>query len=328
MAAAPTLSFEPPVEGRLPIVTDLSDHRRQSRKRKNDTRKGRAFPHIERQSRSSAMPPDIRLLVLDIDGTLVDQSNRVRDPVVAILRSVQDRGVAVALATGRLFRTALPIYRSLDLSLPLICCEGALIRHPDTGFVHGHWPMEHRVAARFLEHTEQLRLEGALSVHFHVQDNIYVSNLGEASIKYFAGSNAEPTALPSLRPFLQQAVTKVAVVSEDAEAITRLSRELKDSACRIQLAVHNSVTVLEAFHSTVNKRLAVGYMAEEILSLCPENVMAIGDDVTDIEMLQYAGVGVAMGNAPAAVRSVADWVTTGIAEDGVARAIEKWILKP
>ena len=83
---------------------------------------------------------------------------------------------------------------------------------------------------------------------------------------------------------------------------------------------------LEMFHPAVNKRLAVSYLAEEIMSLRPENVMAIGDDFTDIEMLQYAGIGVAMGNAPPEVRAAANWVTTTFEEDGAARAIDKWIL--
>lgn len=269
---------------------------------------------------------DIRLLVLDIDGTVVDASNRVSDSVFDALRSAQCCGVTIALATGRLFRTALPIYRSLGLTSPLICCEGALLRHPDTGFVHCHRPLEGGVAALLLDRTEQLRLDGRLSVHFHIQDDIFISNPSEASIRYFAGSNAAPIVVSDLRWLLDQAATKVAAVSDDAEVIARLGRELKNSDSRTQVAIHNSVTVLEAFHPTVNKRLAVEYLTEEILSLRPENVMAIGDDIADIEMLQYAGLGVAMGSAPEAVQAIADWVTTGIAEDGVARAVEKWIL--
>ena len=85
--------------------------------------------------------------------------------------------------------------------------------------------------------------------------------------------------------------------------------------------------MLEAFHPTVNKRLAVSYLAEGIMGLSPENVMAIGDDFADVEMLRYAGIGVAMGNAPSAVKASADWVTTTIEEDGVAAAVERWILR-
>jgi hydroxymethylpyrimidine pyrophosphatase-like HAD family hydrolase len=85
--------------------------------------------------------------------------------------------------------------------------------------------------------------------------------------------------------------------------------------------------LLEAFHPAVNKRLAVSYLAEDIMALRPENVMAIGDDYTDIEMLQYAGIGVAMGNASEEVKEIADWVTTTIEEDGVVGAVERFILR-
>jgi hydroxymethylpyrimidine pyrophosphatase-like HAD family hydrolase len=72
--------------------------------------------------------------------------------------------------------------------------------------------------------------------------------------------------------------------------------------------------------------LAVRFLGEEIMALRPENVMAIGDDFSDLEMLEYAGIGVAMGNAPEAVKARADWVTTTIEKDGVARALERWVL--
>jgi hydroxymethylpyrimidine pyrophosphatase-like HAD family hydrolase len=106
-------------------------------------------------------------------------------------------------------------------------------------------------------------------------------------------------------------------LSDDVHVIARLSTELKNSDSRTQVTQDESITLLEAFHQTVNKRLAVRYLAEWIMGLSPENVMAVGDDFNDIEMLRYAGIGVAMGNAPAAVKASADWVTT---------TIERWIL--
>jgi len=269
---------------------------------------------------------DVRLLVLDIDGTIVDESNRMRDSVAQAIHSAQRRGVAVAIATGRLYQTSLHAYDSIGSTLPLICCEGALIREPNTGVVHRHWPLEPRVAAQMLDYTERLSLIGRLSVHFYIKDNLYVSNLNDAAIKYFEGSRVEPIVVSDLRQLLNRATTKVMVLSDDVQAIARLSSQLKNSHSRTQVKKYKSITLLEAFHPAVNKRLAVSYLAEEILALQPENVMAVGDDFTDIAMLQYAGIGVAMGNAPVAVKASADWVTTTIEKDGVARAVERWIL--
>jgi hypothetical protein len=83
---------------------------------------------------------------------------------------------------------------------------------------------------------------------------------------------------------------------------------------------------LEATHAAVNKGNAVRFLAEELLEVSADQVMAIGDGDNDIEMLQYAGIGVAMGNASPALLPHADWVAPPVTEDGVAVAIETFIL--
>src|SRR6478672_13011409 len=272
---------------------------------------------------TSTTAADIRLLVLDLDGTIVDQSDHISDSVAQSLELVKRQGVAVAIATGRRYRPSLPAYDLIGSTLPLICYEGGLIRERNTGFTHRHWPLGPHVVAQILDHTEQLSLNGRLSVHFHIKDDLYVSNLNDASSKFFEGSTVVPIVVSDMRPLLNQATTKVMVLSEDVEIITRLSTQLKNSHCRTRVTDYKSITLLEALDPTVNKRLAVSYLAEEIMALRPENVMAIGNDFSDIEMLEYAGIGVAMGNAPAAVKSCADWVTTTIENDGAAKAVER-----
>jgi Cof subfamily protein (haloacid dehalogenase superfamily) len=267
---------------------------------------------------------DIRLLVLDIDGTIADESNHIRESVARAVDLVKRQGVAVAIATGRRYQSSLPAYDFIGATLPLICYEGGLIRERSTGFTHRHWPLGPHVVAQILDHTERLSLNGSLSVHFHIEDDLYISNLNDASRKFFEGSTVVPIVVSDLRPLLNRATTKVMVLSDDVEVITRLSTQLKTSDSRTRVNDYKSITFLEAFHPAVNKRLAVSYLAEEVMALRPENVMAIGDNFTDIEMLQYAGIGVAMGNAPVAVKALADWVTTTLEQDGVARAVEKF----
>jgi Cof subfamily protein (haloacid dehalogenase superfamily) len=275
---------------------------------------------------SSATANDIRLLVLDLDGTIVDESNYIRDSVAQAVDLVKRRGVAVAIASGRRYQSCLPAYDLIGSTQPLICYEGGLIRERNTGLTHRHWPLGQRVVAQILDYTERLSLIDRPSVHFYIEDDLYVSNLNDASSKFFEGSSVVPIVVSDLRPMLDRATTKVMVLSDDAEIITRLSAHLNNSDSRTRIRGYKSITLLEAFHPTANKRSAVKCVAEEIMTLRPENVMAIGDDFADIEMLEYAGIGVAMGNAPAAVKACADWVTTTIEKDGVAKAIEKWIL--
>ena len=277
---------------------------------------------------SSTTAADIRLLVLDLDGTIVDQSDHISDSVAQSLELVKRRGVAVAIATGRRYRPSLPAYDLIGSTLPLICYEGGLIRERNTGFTHRHWPLGPPVLSQILDHTERLSLDGRLSVHFYIEDDLYVSNLNDASRKFFEGSTVVPIVVSDLRPLLNRAPTKVMLLSDDVEIITSLATQLKNSDSRTRIREYkSSITLLEAFHPTANKRLAVRCLAEEFMALRPENVMAIGDDFSDIEMLEYAGIGVAMGNAPEAVKARADWVTETIEKDGVARALERWILR-
>src|SRR5882724_4370784 len=101
----------------------------------------------------SAVRADIRLLVLDIDGTIADESNRIRDSVAQAIHAAQRRGVAVAIATGRRYQSSLPAYDSIGSTLPLICYEGGLIRDRHTGITHRHWPLGPHVVSQILDHT-------------------------------------------------------------------------------------------------------------------------------------------------------------------------------
>src|ERR1041385_6650087 len=275
---------------------------------------------------NSALASDIRLLILDLDGTIVDESNHIRHSVAQTVDSLQSRGVAVAIATGRRYQSSLPAYDFIGSTLPLICYEGGLIRERTTGFTHRHWPLGRHVVSKILNHTERLSLDGRVSVHFHIDDDLYVSNLDDASSKFFEGSTVVPIVMSDLRPLLNRADTKVMVLSDDLEIIARLSNHLKNSDTRTRISENKSMKLLDAFHPTANKGLAVRCLAEEIMALRPENVMAIGNDLSDIDMLEYAGIGVAMGTASPSVKACADWVTTSIEQDGVATAVERWIL--
>jgi Cof subfamily protein (haloacid dehalogenase superfamily) len=281
--------------------------------------------HKAKDLSSSESATKIRLLVLDIDGTIMDQSFQIRGSVAQAVELAKRRGVAVAIATGRLYQSSLHAYHSIGSTLPLICYEGALIREPITGIVHLHWPLETRVAVDILNYVERLSLEERPSVHFHIQDQLYVSELNQETIEFYEGSGVEPIVVKNLRDLLTTPITKVSVLGNDGGVFNRLSSLLKNSDSRIRISVDRTLTLLEAMHPAANKRAAVSYLAEKLMALQPENVMSIGDDVNDVEMFQYAGISVAMGNAPREVKACADWVTANVEDDGVAQAVEKWI---
>jgi hypothetical protein len=114
---------------------------------------------------------------------------------------------------------------------------------------------------------------------------------------------------------------------DDTTVIENLLGTLRKRYTPAELYLTTSVaTFFEATHPSVNKGTAVRYLAEEILGLDAANVMAIGDNFNDLEMLEYAGIGVAMGDAPADVQAIAQWVAPSVEKDGAAAAIETFLL--
>lgn len=280
------------------------------------------FPSVK-----TTQAADIQLLVLDIDGTLAGESNMIRPLVQQAIQAAQAKGVQVAIATGRMYQSALRFHQEVGSALPLVAYQGALIRDPVTDQVHAHWPVEPRIAAQLLDDFEQPDLRTHLSVHFYIDDRLYVRELNATSAAYAERSQVEAIAVGDLRQVLDTAPTKVLALSENSALIESLFGKLRQRYTPAELYLTKSIaTFFEAAHPTVNKGVAVSYLAESLLDLQPENIMVIGDNFNDMEMIRYAGTGVAMGNAPEAVQAIADWVAPSVEEDGVAAAIEALIL--
>lgn len=272
-------------------------------------------------------PRDIQLLVLDIDGTIAGISNQVREPVKQAIRAAQAKGVKVAIATGRMFCSALRFHQAVGSDLPLLAYQGALIKDPQTQQVRRHWPVSKETAHHLLDYFEQPELRSLLSVHFYINDQLYVREITPETKIYAERSEVEPIAVGDLRQVLTDEPTKVLALSDDTEVIDRLFGGLRQRYTPAELYLTKSVaTFFEATNPLVNKGVAVKHLAEEILGLKAENVMTVGDNFNDVEMLEYAGIGVAMGDAPEDVKAIADWVAPSVEVDGAAAAIEEFVL--
>lgn len=279
------------------------------------------------QTGSSALADTIRLLVLDIDGTIAGVNNDVREPVKQAVRAVQARGIQVAIATGRMYRSAVRFHRAIGSTLPLMAYQGALIQDPATNTVHRHWTVPASLCLQLLDYFEQPDLRDLLSVHVYINDQLYVRELTAETLLYGERSEVQPIAVGDLRQALTTEPTKILAMSDDIAVIGNLLGSLRSRYTPAELYLTTSVaTFFEATNPQVNKGTAVRYLAEDYLGLQPEQVMTIGDNFNDLEMLQYAGISVAMGDAPADVQAAATWVAPSVEADGAAVAIEKFLL--
>jgi Cof subfamily protein (haloacid dehalogenase superfamily) len=276
---------------------------------------------------NQAAARDIKLLVLDIDGTIAGESNTISEPVKQAIFAVQARGIQVAIATGRMYRSALRFHQEIGSTLPLMTYQGAWIQDPITQKIYRHWVVSKKIAHQLLDYFEQPELRSLLSVHFYINDQLYVRELTRETQIYAERSGVIPIPVGDLRQALTNEPTKILALCDDTDVIDKLLGNLRREYTPAELYMTTSVaTFFEVTNASVNKGTAVRYLAEELLGLQIANVMAIGDNFNDVEMLEYVGLGVAMGNAPEAVQAIAQWVAPTVEDNGAAVAIEKFLL--
>jgi Cof subfamily protein (haloacid dehalogenase superfamily) len=277
--------------------------------------------------KASAGVNDIKLLVLDIDGTITGDSNTLSVTVKEVIAAVQAKGIKVAIATGRMYCSALRFHQEIGSTLPLIAYQGAWIQDPGDDKIHRHLPVSREITQQLLEYFEQPDLRSLLSVHFYINDQLYVREITKETDNYQQRSGVNAIPVGDLRQLLDHEPTKILALSEDANLTQQLLADLRLKYKPTDLYLTTSVpTFLEAANTHVNKGNAVCYLAEEMLGLESHHVMTIGDNFNDVEMLSYAGISVAMGNAPPEVQAIANWVAPSIELDGAAIAIEKFLL--
>ena len=266
-----------------------------------------------------------RLLALDLDGTVLGKDVRVTDPVRAAVAAAQARDVYVTLATGRMFRSALPFARQLGLRAPLICYQGALVRHPLTNAVLHHTPMPGALAAEAIA----LLHDAGTCVMACIDERLGIVQDGIQ----FAGFVRRWGSPDPMHMFVASNLTEIARATPPTKLMffadpPRVERELAHLTAHFGTGlsvVRSDATLGELMAPGLSKGLALATLAQH-LGVAREHVMAIGDQDNDLPMLQWAGLGLAMGNAPNSVQRIADAVIPSVEEDGVAWAIREYIL--
>jgi Cof subfamily protein (haloacid dehalogenase superfamily) len=272
-------------------------------------------------------PAPIKLIVVDIDGTIAGRDNAVAPAVKAAIREAIERGIKVGVATGRMYQSALRFHQEIGANVPVMAYQGAWIQDPETQKIYRHLQVEPAIARELIDYFEQPHLPEELSVHVYVNDKLYVKAVQQDTEEYIQRSSVIPHPVEDLREVLGTAPTKILAMHSDVNLIESLLQDLKGRYSRDRLHVTTSVPIfLETTNPAVNKGTAIDLIARELLGIDASEVMAIGDNYNDVEMLSYAGWGVAMGNAPPAVQAQANWVAPSVDKDGVATAIRQFVL--
>lgn len=285
----------------------------------------------------------IRLLALDLDGTLLDPHGRITEGNRTALEEARACGVRVALVTGRRFRDARPIALDLGLDVPLIAHNGALTKHAETLETVAVLPLPLSAARRALQIGRSVGADSLLSddheglgllVYDHLRgDNRAAQSYVTWSRRIHGDEGDEAVRqVNSLEEYLDHEPVHLAFSGgcDEMQTLGTLIRSELGGDVKVFLTTYpkRDFALLDVVHPQASKGVGVAAAAAE-LGVTREEVMAIGDNFNDLEMLSYAGTGVVMGNAEPSLHELEGLYKTATNdEDGVARAIERFILQP
>ncbi len=284
----------------------------------------------------------ISLLALDLDGTLLNSRGQISDRNRMAIENARANGVRVALVTGRRFRDSRPIALELGLDIPVISHNGALTKHAETLETVCVLPLPLEAAQQALQvgrtaGADALWSDDHEGLGVLVYDRLSGDNA--AVHKYVAwarrihGEEEGQRAVrqvDSLQEYLDHDPIHVAFSGSCSkmDGLEEILHAEMGSTVKILGTKYpeQDFTLIDVVNSSASKGAGVAATAAE-LGVSPDEIMAIGDNYNDLEMLLFAGTGVVMANAPLSLREIAGLhPTASNSEDGVALAIEQFII--
>lgn len=259
-----------------------------------------------------------KLFAFDLDGTLYDRqvglniSDRTREAVCR----VRELGAEVTIATGRMFTSTLRFSSQLGLSIPIITFQGALIGDPISREVIWERPVPVKLAREAIQLMEQV----GVAPYVFVRNRFYVRKRNLRVEQYEEVLEITAEEVGDLAGHLEEDPTKLVAVGEE-DAMAEIVRRINDAFGPKMAIIRTYKYMCEMGHPEGSKAGALKHLAHS-LGVGRNETVAVGDSPNDIDMIRWAGLGVAMSTGPAEVQRAADMIAKPATEDGVAELLE------
>ncbi len=261
-----------------------------------------------------------KLIALDMDGTLLNSKGEISERTLEAIHKAQDKGVLVTACTGRPLQGVDKYNDLLQIDGPVIIYNGAMIVHTTSREILFEENLNTKDARKLLE----LGKKHGTTMCVWSQNQLYGNILNERIHSYKKLSGVEPLLIENYEALLEQGITKI-LWNDEVERVNFFMDELvRDDFEELSFCTSKPI-FLELFSSKVSKAVAMETIGK-LYHIDQSEMIAIGDGKNDLSMIEYAGLGVAMGNAPEEVKKKADVVTASNDCDGIAEIIEKYLL--
>lgn len=262
----------------------------------------------------------IKLISLDLDGTLVESGLVISERNKKALLAAQEKGVLVTISTGRMFHSTKLIADQLNIDVPLITYNGAYIRTSDSGQV-----LLSQMISADLARDVVIRSQAAgFTPEVFVNDKLIVGHINKSVADYAIKAGVPVKAVGDLSGYVKNEVMKVLLIG-DPEPLNDFWQECADFyKGRIQV-VKSKARYLDFINLQAGKGQGLAFLAKK-LQVKQDEILAIGDGYNDLSLFEAAGLKIAMGNAVVELKERADFITDDCQSDGLAVAVEKFVL--
>ena len=263
------------------------------------------------------MTKNIKLVVTDIDGTIIKINGNLESKTKETFNALQKKGIKIVIATGRMYKAAQKIIEELNLDTPIICYQGAMIR--DTKNIYFEKNIKKEIASNIIDDLRNYQVH----INLYLKDRLIVENDNEY-IKEYAGDRIiEYEVVADLKTVLDDA-TKLLAIDKNADKITKIRDEMRIKYPQLNI-VKSTNYYCEFVNNKADKGIAIKFLAKK-WNIKKEEILAIGDQDNDIEMIKTAGIGIAMGNGSTNIKKAADFICQNVEDFGFSKAMEKFVL--
>ncbi len=261
---------------------------------------------------------EIKAVAIDLDGTLLNSEHKISEYNKKILMELKKKGVKILIATGRIYTSLYKYKKELELDTPVICYNGAVLYNGGTDEKLFELPLEEDVV-RELVH---LARERNIHLNLFQEEKWYVEYTRE-ELEIYKESSGLDYHILKFEEFESKNFTKLIYIS-DNEKLLEIEKIIEEKFGDRVYKAFSKPHFLEILHKDVSKGKGLEE-ALKIMKISPENVIAFGDGYNDYEMLNYAGIGVIMGNAPEKLKGKFKYIAKNNDESGVGVFLKEFL---